>query len=252
MPKNYIFILAHQDDEFALFNILEKKIKEKKNIKIYYLTSGYKKKINKNNITKRDKESLKILIKLGIRKKNIFFIGRKLNIPIYMLYKNLWRVFDDLKSKLKKKKFVIITHAWEGGNEDHDSCFVLVKKLFFKNKNITNCYQFSQYHNYKTGFLPFIVQKHFKRQKTIHVKINLKQKIRYIKYLFAYSSQKYLWLPIYPFVILRILLNNYGKLIKIEKNIILKKPHKGLLLYEKLRETKYQKLNVKFREFLYK
>ena len=73
MPKNYIFILAHQDDEFALFNILEKKIKEKKNIKIYYLTSGYKKKINKNNITKRDKESLKILIKLGIKKK-IFFL----------------------------------------------------------------------------------------------------------------------------------------------------------------------------------
>ena len=89
MPKNYIFILAHQDVVCSIY-VLEKKIKEKKNIKIYYLTSGYKKKINKNNITK-DKESLKILIS-GELKKKIFFYRKKIKIPIYILYKNLWRV----------------------------------------------------------------------------------------------------------------------------------------------------------------
>ena len=59
MIKDLIFILAHQDDEFAIFNILEKEVKEKKNIKIFYLTSGYKKLFNKNKITKRDKEKRK-------------------------------------------------------------------------------------------------------------------------------------------------------------------------------------------------
>lgn len=77
MTKNFIFILAHQDDEFAIFNILEKKINEKHNIKVFYLTSGYKKQINKNRVTLRDKESLKVLVNLGIKKKKYFFFRKK-------------------------------------------------------------------------------------------------------------------------------------------------------------------------------
>ena len=61
-------------------------------------------------------------------------------------------------------------------------------------------------------------------------------KIKYIKYLFNYTSQLYLWLPIFPFVIIRILMNDYGNLKIIKKKSIINKPHKGVLLYEKLRK----------------
>lgn len=250
MTKNFIFILAHQDDEFAIFNILEKKINEKKNIKVFYLTSGYRKQINKNKITPRDKESLKVLVNLGVKKKNIFFLGRKLNIPIYKLHKHLWDVFGVLYSQIKQTKSILVTHAWEGGNEDHDACYVLVKKLYHNLKCVTKCYQFSHYHNYKTGFLPFKVQKHILREKNIHFKINFRQKIRYIKFLFTYISQRYLWLPLYPFIIFRILFNDYGKLVEIKKNIYLKRPHEGKLLFEKLRKTNFSKLLKIFKYFL--
>ena len=250
MIKDLIFILAHQDDEFAIFNILEKEVKEKKNIKIFYLTSGYKKLFNKNKITKRDKESLKILMDIGIKKKNIFFIGRKFSIPVYKLHQNLDIIFNELSNKLKNRETILITHAWEGGNEDHDACNILVKKLYIKMSKVAKCYQFSQYNNYKSGILPFKVQKHISDEEVIHIKINLNQKFKYIKYLFNYTSQFYLWFAIFPFVILRILLNDYGKLIEIKKNTNLRRPHNGRLLYEKMRNLNYNNYHKIFKEFL--
>jgi len=255
MVKNSIFIFSHQDDEFGLYNIIEKQIEEKKNIIIIYLTSGYNISINKFRFSKRDKESLMVLLNLGVKKKNIYFIGRKLNIKIYDLYKHLNIVYNHVNLIIKKlkNKSLIFTHAWEGGNEDHDACYVIVKKIILKNKNILSYYQFSQYHGHKTFFLPFKIQEHFQSNtKLFHIKINFTKKIKYIRYLFSYVSQKYLWLPVYPFIILKILSNNYGKLIEIDKNSLVKKPHKGKLLYEKMRKNKFTKLNKFFQNFLKK
>ena len=253
MIRNSIFILSHQDDEFGLFNIIEKQVEEKKNVLIFFLTSGYGVSINKFNLSVRDNESLKVLLNLGVKKKNIFFLGRELNIKIYNLYIYLDIIYDQIKIILKqyKNKSLIFTHAWEGGNEDHDSCYVIVKKIFFYNSNIVKCYQFSQYHGHKSYFLPFKIQNHISNNKNVlHVKINFKKKIKYIKYLFSYLTQLYIWIPLYPFVIYRILSNQYGKLLKIDKNLKLKRPHEGKLLYEKFRNNKYQQLFRYFQIFL--
>ena len=91
MNNNIFFILCHQDDEFGLFNVIEKATKKQKNVFVIYLTSGLKNKNqnSKNKLLRRDKESLNVLLKLGVSKNNIFFLGKKLNIPVYLLYKNL-------------------------------------------------------------------------------------------------------------------------------------------------------------------
>ena len=91
MTINRIFIFSHQDDEFGLFNVIEEATKKQNNVIVVYLTSGLKTKNqnSKNKELQRDKESLKVLLKLGVRRNNIFFLGKKLNIPIYKLYKGL-------------------------------------------------------------------------------------------------------------------------------------------------------------------
>ena len=43
--------------------------------------------------------------------------------------------------KLKGKN-VIYTHAWEGGNEDHDSCFVIIKKFYLIIKKLLKVFNF--------------------------------------------------------------------------------------------------------------
>ena len=79
---------------------------------------------------------------------------------------------------------------------------------------------------------------------------NISRRFKYIKYLFNYTSQFYLWFAIFPFVILRILLNDYGKLIEIKKNTNLRRPHNGRLLYEKMRNLNYNNYHKIFKEFL--
>jgi hypothetical protein len=255
MNNNIFFIFCHQDDEFGLFNVIEKATKKQKNVFIIFLTSGLKTKNqnNKNKLLQRDKESLKILLKLGVKKNNIFFLGKKFNIPVYYLYKNLNIVYQEINKFLKKQsgKHIIYTHSWEGGNEDHDACFVIVKKIMQKNIKIVKAFEFSHYHNHKTKILPFKVQKFiFDKKKIYKTKMQFNDKIKYIKYLFNYTSQLYLWLPIFPFIIIRILMNDYGNLKVIEKKLIIKKPHKGVLLYEKLRKKKYVYFKKYFMNFL--
>lgn len=87
-------------------------------------------------------------------KKKYFFLGRKFNIKIYNLHKYLDIIYAEIKIILKKNKdkSLIFTHAWEGGNEDHDSCHVIVKKIFFNDPKIIKCYQFSQYRAIDGGY----------------------------------------------------------------------------------------------------
>ena len=251
---NIIFVFSHYDDEFGLFNIIENSVKKEKNVYVLYLTNGLSKGENNNKkLIQRENESINVLIKLGVNRKRIIFLGKRLNIPVYNLHKKLNTVYKNINNFLKKIKgsYIIYTHAWEGGNEDHDSCFILVKKILLNNMRVKKCLQFSQYHRFNTTFYPFKVQSFIpSNSKIFYCKISFSQKIKYILYLFTYTSQFYLWLPLYPFIILKILFNKYGNVKNISKNLYLKKPHVGNLLYENLRNNKYKDLKIYFFKLL--
>lgn len=102
MKKKIFYLFAHQDDEFGIFIQLKKDI-EKNEPFIFYLTSGSDKKIDKNKLCLRDKESLKTLKSLGVRQKNIFFIGRKLEIKNNNLYLDAKKVISFLEDFFLKK-----------------------------------------------------------------------------------------------------------------------------------------------------
>ena len=88
--RNTIFILSHQDDEFGVFESIRLAIKKNENVIIFYMTSGeINKRIPKNKIYYRDKESLKVLQNIGVKSKNIIFFGRLNNIPTCMLHYNI-------------------------------------------------------------------------------------------------------------------------------------------------------------------
>ena len=91
MKKKIIYLLAHQDDEFGCFAKLDKDIMMH-NTYIFFLTNGGNSSQN-ISISIREKESLKVLKRLGLKSKNIFFIGRELKIDHYTLYLNLKIVY---------------------------------------------------------------------------------------------------------------------------------------------------------------
>ena len=70
--KKIFYIFSHQDDEFGIFPQLKKDALSNE-VFIFYLTSGTNKEIKKNRLILRDKESIKTLTFLGVKKK-IFFL----------------------------------------------------------------------------------------------------------------------------------------------------------------------------------
>ena len=69
--RNIIFILSHYDDEFGLFNVIEDFCKNNDNVFIMYLTNGLTIDLakNKKKMQRRENESIRILLKLGVKKK---------------------------------------------------------------------------------------------------------------------------------------------------------------------------------------
>ena len=71
---NCIFILSHQDDEIGIFESISSAVKRNENVYIFFMTSGFiDNKIECSKYTIRDKESIKVLKKIGVKVEKIFF-----------------------------------------------------------------------------------------------------------------------------------------------------------------------------------
>ena len=252
MKKNLIAVLAHQDDELCIFNRLNN-FAYKENIFIFYMTSGMDISFSKNRLSKRDLESLNVLRKLGVKKENIFFLGRKNLINHNQLYKHLSLAFKVLLLNLKKIKGynTVYTHSLEGGHEDHDACNYLIKAINLKYNFFNICYQFSAYHGKN---LPFIFFKVFnpisENGKIYKKKYHFFDRFKFIYLLFFYKSQLKIWLGLYPFIIFKYLFYRNDEIQKIKKSLFIRRPHKGKLLYEKRGYCSYDRFKKKIEIFV--
>ena len=251
--KNSIFIFSHQDDEFGVFESIRHAIEQGHNVIIYYMTNGkINKSIPKQILYHRDLESLKVLKKIGVKEKNIIFFGRINNIETCCLYKKLEYAYKILSKKIIKTqgKKIIYTHAFEGGNEDHDACYVIVKKLINKSKDIQFAFQFPLY-NSNTSFFYYQVQKIIiSNGKLIKIKTKFFNRLKYIGYLFYYKSQLRTWIGLYPFIVFNLIFRNYYCLQKIDKNLNIRKPHSGKLLYEKFKRCSFSDFQNQLKKFI--
>ena len=249
-----IFLLSHQDDEIAILNHIKQSVESNDKIFIFYCTNGRIKKIEHSKIVdKREKESIKVLEKIGVKRESVIFLGNKLDTNSYELHNKLDVTFDELSDFFEKIKdeIILFTHSWEGGNVDHDSCFVLALKLIKKFTLISQAYQFAMYNSNK---MPFNFYRAFSPIKEngplLKFDIKLKDKMQFISILFYYKSQLKIWIGLYPFLIFKIVFNKYGYLQVIDRNFILKKPHENDLWYEKRNFITYNEIETLFSKFL--
>ena len=252
MKKKLIIVLAHQDDELFIYNRIIN-FNYKKDIYVFYMTSGMNINLNKTKYNKRDLESISVLKKLGVSKKNIFFLGRKLSINNNQLYINLHKAFNELVINLKsiKGNKIVYTHSLEGGHEDHDACNYLIRVANFKYKFFCECYQFSAYNGKNLPFIFFKVLSPITENGKIHnKKYKFFDRFKFIYFLFFYTSQLKIWIGLYPFIIFKYLFYKTDSIQTIERNISIRKPHKGKLLYEKRGYCTYKKFKKKILNFV--
>ena len=244
MKKNVFYLFAHQDDEFGIFIDIFKKIK-KNNIYIFYLTSGYQNKISKTVLSERDMESIKVLKKIGVKQKNIIFVGRKNDISSNKLYLNADKAYKEI-IKFTKKIIPneVVTLSWEGGHEDHDACNFIGRKIAFKFDILRNSGEFSLYNAYKVNIIYFKVFNPINKNGNI-VRANFLQRLLIIKFLFFYKSQLKIWIGLYPFVIFHYFFLGYNLVQPLNRDKLIKKPHSGKLLYETRGFCRFSKFKKK-------
>ena len=74
-----IFLFAHQDDEFGIFQKILDELEAGNLVCCAYLTNGA---LGPDLANRRNRESLTVLLKLGVDVKNIFFAGDILGLSL--------------------------------------------------------------------------------------------------------------------------------------------------------------------------
>lgn len=228
-----LFIFAHQDDESGVFWELHRLVSRGDNIIVVYLTSGD---LSGGASFIRDCESISVLTKLGILKKNIHFLGTELGIPDGRLSKHMTSAFQAMmillnKTTLPESVYVL---AWEGGHQDHDAAHIIGLAIGRQLDILEQCFQFTLYTGFRLTSILFSVFSPIPENGKAQLScIPWKLRFKFIRYCLSYPSQKKTWLGLFPFFLIHYISKGTQILQPVSVKRITQKPHSGRLLYER-------------------
>jgi LmbE family N-acetylglucosaminyl deacetylase len=238
-----LFLFAHQDDEFAVFQAIHDEVCSGARVFCAYLTSGVHEHVAPS---RRNIESISVLNHIGVPKLNILFPGLHLGIADSMLLDNLsiaaewiidWVIAEDNVN-------TIYIPAWEGGHKDHDALHALAVSLTSSALRNVNMRQFPMY-NAQNRRSPFFNVLHPLADNGIieSRKISLTMRLRFLRYCSSYPSQFKSWIGLLPWVTLHYVL--YGTQITQPVSLlrILERPHQGPLYYERRGSCTWERMN---------
>ncbi len=139
-----IFLFAHQDDEVGIIALIKRKIDQGANVICVFATNGGKKFISRN------KESLSVLNNVGVKSKNILFVGESENFMDGYLSKkaiSLKKWLTEFFLSIKDIDSVYVT-AYEGGHQDHDALHYISVTALSELNLLEKLYQFPLYNKY--------------------------------------------------------------------------------------------------------
>jgi hypothetical protein len=225
-----LFLLAHQDDEFGVFDEIRRGAQRGEAICAYF-TDG----AAGGDPKRRNQESLAVLTQLGVPASNVHFLGEANGIADGRLFERLDVVAIALQQLLNDlpADTMIYLPAWEGGHHDHDGLHATAVTLLHGDNQLHRARQFALYHR-KNCFGPFfrVLSPLIENGPITKTRISLGNRLRYLGLCLRYPSQKKTWLGLFPFVALAMLLRGRQTLQAIEPNRIHERPHQGRLYYE--------------------
>jgi len=245
-----LFLFAHQDDEFGIFQKIIDECHKGHRVYCAYLTDGRSKKVSPE---RRNQESLSVLIQLGIKEKDIFFAGNMLTIPDAELPEYMNLASDWIKEWFKSIPIIeaIYIPAWEGGHQDHDALHAITVAIAHK-MGILNCvWQFSLYNAYRCVgtlfrvFLPLPLN-----GKVENTRILWKWRFQFLRYCLSYPSQLMTWVGLFPFVALHYLTSGVQMLQPVSYDRIRERPHDGALYYERRGFYTWEKMTIRLSNWL--
>jgi LmbE family N-acetylglucosaminyl deacetylase len=93
-----VFLLPHQDDEFAVFHLIEETVRRGDRAVCLFMTGGEQ--FGWQSPERRNAESLKILRRLGVAESDIHFVGTTTGLRDGVLYRKLEPALKAVESVL--------------------------------------------------------------------------------------------------------------------------------------------------------
>jgi len=230
-----LFLFAHQDDEFGVFQAILDELRGGRAVHCAYLTNG-----NFGGVApeRRNRESLQVLTRLGVPAEHVNFPGCELGIPDGGLPAHLAPCGDWLRRWLRGFANIgaIYVLAWEGGHQDHDALHAVSVTIAGEHGLLERVRQFSLYNTAGcAGPLYRVFQPLARNGPVVQTPILLRNRLRFLRYCTSYRSQTRSWLGLLPFVLLHYLVDGTQQLQPVSLARLREPPHEGPLYYEKRR-----------------
>ena len=230
-----LFLFAHQDDEFGIYQKIVDELQAGSQICCAYLTDGSR---NGVSAKRRNRESLAVLTHLEVREEDIFFAGEALSIEDGTLPEHLDRASGWIRNWLCSYPQIrsIYVPAWEGGHHDHDALHAITVSIAQMNDTISLVRQFPLYNGYLCGGPLFRVLLPLKNNGFVENRsIPWKNRLRFLRHCLSYPSQAKTWLGLFPFVFLHYLGRGTQTTQPVSIERLSQRPHAGPLYYERRR-----------------
>jgi LmbE family N-acetylglucosaminyl deacetylase len=227
-----LFLFAHQDDEFGVFQQILNEQQRGRAVLCAYLTDGASATVSP---AVRNAESLRVLSGLDVPERNVIFAGEELGIrdaalPLHMPAVEKWLRAMIAAHTVER----IYVTAWEGGHHDHDALHAVAVRLCYALGRESQVLQYSLYNGKDCPGPFFSVLKPLAENGTVEQhRISLRNRYRFLRYCLSYPSQRKTWIGLFPFVALRYLLSPYQQLQGVSLERLKCRPHEGNLYYEK-------------------
>lgn len=228
-----LFLFAHQDDEFGVFQRILDCRRRGLRVACAYLTDGQ---TATASADQRNRESLAVLARLGVAQEDVYFAGGELGIGDARLPLNLGKAAEWIGRWLDRYPLLDSLHvtAWEGGHHDHDALHALAVNIAAQRGLLGRTRQFSLYQaKGLPGPLFRVLAPLPENGPAVAIRIPMGERLRHLKSCLSYPSQRTTWIGLFPFVLLHYLLRGVEQLQPVSMERLRQRPHAGALYYEK-------------------
>lgn len=245
-----LFVFAHQDDEYGVFQHLLDCRRRGLRLACAYLTDGA---TASASAATRNAESLAVLAQLGVAAADIAFGGLEAGIGDGRLPQRLAAAGAWLDHWLARFETVDSLHApaWEGGHHDHDALHVLAVTAAARRGWLERTWQYPLYQGAGVpGSRLLRVMTPLPANGPVSLSpIDWPARLRFLRYCLAYPSQRKVWAWLFPYVLAHYLLHGVQALQPVSPRRIGERPHAGPLYYEKRKLFSWAAMQAATKEF---
>lgn len=242
-----LFLFAHQDDEFGVYQRIQAARRAGLRVACAYLTDGATGGVP---AARRNAESRTVLGRLGVLEDDIVFAGEMLGIGDARLPLHLAPAARWLEAWIGGFPDIDAVHvpAWEGGHHDHDALHALAVVAAARRGLLGRTWQYALYQAAGLSGPLFRVLAPLPDNGVPRTwPIPWRDRPAFLRHCLSYPSQRVTWIGLFPFVLLHYLVRGHQTLQPVDPARLRERPHPGPLYYEKRNFFTWERMREQLR-----